>query len=93
MKNLQITADWILCNFSHSASCKGDGTVSIFCDPDDIKWNTLALDGISYEYGEDEINEIGELEAEFYFRLIDIKKLAPKFYKKMMEINDANSEK
>jgi hypothetical protein len=30
MKNLQITADWILCNFSHTGSYPGDGTGSFF---------------------------------------------------------------
>jgi len=91
MKNLQITADWILNNFSHTASCSGDGTVSIFCDFCDIKWNDLALEGITYEYGEEYQNEIGESEAEYYFNLTDIIEIAPTFYKKMMEINDSNA--
>lgn len=91
MKKLQITADWILCNFSHTGSYPGDGTGSIFCDISDAKWNELALEGIPYEYEEFE-NEIGEFEAEYHFKLDDVAEIAPIFYKKGIEINNSNAK-
>lgn len=92
MKNLEITADWILNNFSHTGYYPGDGTASIFCDSSDLKWNKLALKGIPYDYSEVFENEIGEFQAEFHFELNDIAEIAPEFYKKGMEYNNINKE-
>ncbi len=94
MKNIEITADWILNNFHHTAYCLGLGdetTISIYCEYDDLKWNELALKGIPYEYNECE-NEIGEFQAEFHFELNDVAEIAPEFYKKGMEIDKTQRE-
>jgi hypothetical protein len=90
MKTLQITADWILNNFSHEGWYPGDGFGSIFCDFSDVKWIVLALENINFEFSEVTENEIGIYEAEFHFLLSDISSIAPDFYKEAMEINDAN---
>jgi hypothetical protein len=92
MKILQITADWILSNFCNTVMCSGDGTVNIFCDSCDIKWIMLALDDIVYEYGE-EVDENGEFQAEFHFKLNDVAIIAPIFCKDKMEINNVNAKR
>jgi hypothetical protein len=92
MKNIQITADWILSNFHHTGGYHVDGTGTIYCDSDDIKWNVIALEGVLYEYSETDQNEVNEFEASFRFRLADIKEIAPKFYENAMDINNRNKQ-
>lgn len=92
MKAIQITADWILSNFSHTGSYPGNETAIIYCDSQDIKWNILALEGITYEYSEVDQNEINEFEASFRFKLADIKDIAPQFYENAIGINNRNKQ-
>ena len=94
MKNIEITADWILNNFHHTTYCLGLGdetTISIYCEYNDLKWNELALKGIPYKYEECE-NEMGEFQCEFHFELNDVADIAPEFYKKGMEIDKSQRE-
>ena len=86
MKNITITADWILNNFSESNFCCKDGWCSIKCSLSDAKWNILALQEIDFTYNE--IKERDRHFAHIHFKIEPLKEIAPEFYSHMMEVNN-----
>jgi hypothetical protein len=80
---IEVTVDWILSNFHHTSQRLKNGTVSIWCNFDSVKWYHLALEGIDYKYEEDYNVKVltgNPWTYKFIINLEDIKDIAPKFY-------------
>lgn len=96
MKKIELTPEWLLENFHHTA-CTSDDFKSIsYVTTDDYWWMKLGADALEIPYEEeenwleDENGNYAGCDIVFTFKIEDLKEVCPNMYKKASELAESN---